>query len=323
MRDFKPGSAASFEFCRRLARSTGKNFYFSFLGLPREQFNAMCVLYSFLRISDDLGDDASQPLPDRQRNLDHWEHTVVTRLTNAAANTTSSATDLPVVTTSLDHHVASVLPALEQVVRRFEIPLEGLLAVLRGVRGDLQFEAESAGQPLQARFETFDELQAYCHDVAGVVGQCCLHIWGFTDPRALDIAIDCGLALQLTNILRDLGEDADNGRVYLPAEDLRRFGYAPEDIASRVLNDQFLALMQFQVARTRGFYERSQSLFELLKPPGRPILTAMLRLYGGLLEAIEQRRFNVYRQRVSLPLVRKLWIAGRAVLAQHLSRVRP
>ena len=175
---------------------------------------------------------------------------------------------------------------------------------------------------LRCQFQTFEELTEYCYHVAGVVGVCCIHIWGFNDEAALNSAADCGLAFQLTNILRDLGEDADNGRVYLPAEDLARFEMTPADIGNRVIDDRFHQLMAFQVERAETCYSKANDLFQWLEPPGKPILKAMLRIYGGLLKEISKRDFDVYSRRVSLPTWRKLLIAADAAINRRIGRRR-
>ena len=154
--------------------------------------------------------------------------------------------------------------------------------------------------------------------MAGAVGLCCIHIWGFHDSEAVQRAIDCGTAFQLTNILRDVGEDAAAGRVYLPAEDLQRFGVTVEDLIAQRCDDRFRALMAFEAERAKSFYALAEQLLPCLEPHGRPIMKAMLQLYGGLLHEIERCHFDVFRQHVSLPRWRKLWIAADALIHQKL-----
>lgn len=278
----------SFAWCRKLARRTAGNFYYSFIPLPRSMFRDMCALYAFMRISDDIGDDTQVPVEERRERLHAWRENLINALDGAVA----------------DH---PALGALADVVRRRSVPREYLVAVLDGVAMDLQ--------PL--RFETFTDLSHYCYHVAGAVGLCCIHVWGFRDERAIPAAIDCGLAFQLTNILRDLREDVRAGRVYLPQEDLKRFEYTPADIAAGTLDDRFVNLMQFETARAREHYDRALSLFEYLEDAGKPILAAMLGIYGGLLTEIEHRGYDVYTRRVSLSKPRKLWIAAKAVLRRR------
>ena len=275
----------SYAWCKTLSRRRAGNFYFSFLTLPADRFRDMCALYAFMRICDDLGDDEHLSATIRAANLDAW-HASLTRALDGE---------------SFDHEL---FPALAEMVHRTGIPREYLFAVIEGVRTDLQ----------PVGFETFAELTDYCYHVAGAVGLCCIHIWGFHDDRATERAIDCGIAFQLTNILRDLAEDAAMGRLYLPREDLRRFGYSADDIVARCVDDRFLKLMQFEVARAETYYDRAAELLAYLDPPGRPIYAAMLNIYGGLLKGIKRRGYNVYAGRIKLSRLRKLAIALGAML---------
>ena len=309
--------ADSYACCQKLARRTAKNFYYSFTGLPPDQFQAMCVLYSYMRLCDDVGDDESVPLDVRAARLTAWETATRSALEDGQ---------------SPDHHFGTgrdeyrlVFPALIDITSRYRIPTHCFLDVISGVRMDLESAASdgasaSGSSTLRCQFETFDELTEYCYRVAGVVGVCCIHIWGFNNEAALKSAADCGLAFQLTNILRDLAEDADNGRVYLPTEDLSRFEMTPADISNRVMDERFHRLMAFQVERAESYYVKANDLFQWLEPPGRPILKAMLRIYGGLLKEISKRNFDVYSQRVSLPTWRKLLIAADAAINRRFGR---
>jgi phytoene synthase len=288
--------AESYDYCRRLARSTARNFYYSFLTLPRDRRQAMCVLYAFMRVTDDLG-DSDEPRAVREAGLARWE----TSLLRACS---SGACDHP------------VLPALVDVTRRYLIPVDYLLDVIAGVEMDLEPVA----------FATFDQLADYCYHVAGAVGLACIHLWGFHDARAPAAAIDCGTAFQLTNILRDLAEDAARGRCYLPREDLDRFQLTPADLAGKSLasggtagagrDERFEKLMQFEVARARDHYGRAAALSGYLDRPGKPILETMLRIYGGLLDEIERRRYDVFSRRVELSACRKICLVAQT-LARH------
>lgn len=302
--------ADSYAYCRKLARRTAKNFYYSFMGLPPQQFRAMCVLYSYMRLCDDIGDDEALGVAVRRRNLDAWEADVRA----AFGDSTVQSEDA-----TLSGAGRRVFPALVDMMREFEVPTCYLFEVIDGIRMDLEPVSDAPEFP-ECRFQTFNQLEDYCYHVAGVVGRCCIHIWGFTDDRALELAVDCGLAFQLTNILRDLAEDADSGRIYLPAEDLARFEYLPQDIRNRARNEQFDDLMTFQCERAERYYESVDGLFELLKPTGRPILSAMLKIYGGLLSEIRRRGFDVYSGHVSLPRWQKLLIAAGAAIEQKFGR---
>jgi len=271
------------QYCRQLAKETGKNFYYSFLTLPVEMRHDMCVLYAFMRITDDIGDDESVAMEDRRQNLTAWKNSLAATLAGEPAD-----------------HI--VYPALLDIIERRQIPPEYLYDVIEGVAQDLE----------PHRFETWDELEQYCYHVAGAVGLCCIHIWGFSGENVRDPAVACGTAFQLTNILRDIAEDADRGRVYLPQEDLRKFGYTEEDIQNRVIDDRFRELMRFQVLHARGYYEQAEALFASLSKEGRPILRAMIRIYGGLLDRIEARGYDVYSSRVSLSKMKKWSIVARS-----------
>ncbi len=286
--------ADSFRYCQRLARRTGHNFYFSFLTLPRPLFRDMCALYAFMRVTDDLGDDESRSPTQRKAALRSWRGELETVLAGERAS----------------HPVAA---AIADVQRRHQIPPDDLCAVITGVEADLQ----------PGGFETFAELSDYCYHVAGAVGLCCIHVWGFHDPVAKERAVDCGLAFQLTNILRDLQEDAQAGRVYLPREDLRRFGYSADDLRNGVRDDRFRALMRFQIERARSYYERGSALHPLLAPPGRPILAAMFAIYGRLLRQIERRDYDVFSQRIKLPARIKLTVAAKHILRPNSRPMLP
>lgn len=283
----------SYEYCQQLSRSTAGNFYFAFLTLPREQFLRMCALYAFMRITDDLG-DSDEPFEQRSIALQQWRGSLLRVCDQTAAD--------------MGGH--PLFPALADVIRRTGLPLEYLTAVIDGVEMDLR--------PVE--YATFVELEKYCYHVAGAVGLACIHLWGYHDSRAPEAAIACGTALQLTNILRDVKEDAARGRVYLPREHLERFGLTPEEVLRGLdLGDpRFRKLMSFETGLAREFYLRAEPLFEYLDPAGKPILETMLGIYGGLLRKIARDPERVLVQRVSLSRWRKLAIAGQAVVRHKL-----
>lgn len=286
-----PALNESYAYCHALTKRTARNFYYSFLTLPRERLRAMCVLYAFMRVTDDIGDDET-PGVDRAAALARWRAELLFAWNSG-------------------HCQHPALPAVVDMLRHDRIPLQYLLDVITGVEMDLQ----------PVSFATFEPLANYCYHVAGAVGLACIHLWGFHDERALAAAVDCGTAFQLTNILRDLREDAARGRVYLPLEDLRRFELEPNDLTDNSRDERFQRLMQFEVSRTREYYRRAQPLFDYLDPPGLPILETMLRIYGGLLDEIERRRFDVFSRRVELSCGRKLLIAGQAAMRHKLKRM--
>jgi phytoene synthase len=281
--------AESYDYCRLLARRTARNFYYSFLTLPRDRRRAMCVLYSFMRVTDDLG-DSDQPEAVRAAELQRWRASLVEAREKGRC----------------EH---PVLPALIDIIDRYHVPMRYLLDVITGVEMDVR----------PAGFATFVDLADYCYHVAGAVGLACIHLWGFHDDRAPAAAVDCGTAFQLTNILRDLREDAARGRLYLPDEDLTRFGLARDDFREGCRDERFQRLMEFEISRAREYYARAGALAGYLESAGKPILETMLRIYSGLLDEIERRRYDVFTRRVELSCGRKLFIASR-VLARHKLR---
>ncbi len=295
-----PPLADSYQACIQLARRTGKNFYYSFLTLPKRLAEDMCVLYAFMRWTDDLADAEELPVGIREVALHQWREHVRAALRSSATPPplTRSIPELlqPLSTSStrlVDQHI---LAAIVDVVRRYSIPEQYLFDVIDGVESDLNVR----------KFDTFTQLENYCYHVAGAVGLCCIHIWGFEGAQAERLAIDCGTAFQLTNVLRDLSEDASRGRIYLPQADLDDFGYRPEELRAGVRNSAFEALMKFEVDRARDYYDRSADLTTCLSPPGRRIYSAMRDIYGGLLREIERRNYDVFTQRIRLSGFQKL-----------------
>jgi len=286
--------ADSFARCRQIARRTGTSFYYSILLLPRAQRRAMCALYAFLRLTDDLGDSDPPSLDPadashRRAALERWRDALERSLTG--------------------HFEHPILPAVADTLVRYAIPREYLHAVIDGVMMDLN----------EPSCETFADLELYCHRVAGVVGLACLHIWSYTDARALDLADKCGLAFQLTNILRDLDEDATRGRIYLPREDLRHFEYSEADLRGRVVDARFHQLMRFEIARTEGYYAQAAELANYLQGGGRAMFGAMFETYASLLAEIKRRDGDVFGQRVRLSSWRKMRIAAGWLLPRSAS----
>ena len=269
--------AGSYAYCERLARRAAGNFYPAFCLLPGSQRRAMCALYSFMRIADDLGDEEGTPAA-KAIALDGWQR------------------DLDAALQGRYSH--RIHPALHHTLAAYRVPPEYLVAVIDGIRMDLAPVA----------YQRFDELHRYCWRVASAVGLACIHIWGFSDERAKVYAEHAGIAFQMTNILRDLGEDAARQRVYLPAEDLERFGYTTEQLARGERNDAFRALMKFQVERARQYYADAGPLVPLLAPAGQAVFLALLRTYRGLLDKIEACDYDVFSRRVGLSRWRKLGI---------------
>ncbi|MHB1427002.1 MAG: phytoene/squalene synthase family protein [Gemmataceae bacterium] len=257
-------------------------FYHAFRLLPAPARRAMCALYAFMRVADDLA-DGPQAIAEKRSALVDWRQ----QFDDALAGVYSH----------------SLHPAFHHTVKQYAIPRRYLDDVLDGVCIDLDTD----------HYDTFDDLYCYCYRVASAVGLACIHIWGFHDKRPIALAESAGIALQLTNILRDLAEDAARGREYLPREDLDRFGYTSEDLKHGRYDERFRALMRFQVERARSYYEAAAPLGELLDPAGRAVFLVMLRTYRGLLEAIVQRDYDVFHGRIRLSRLRKLWLAAQVL----------
>jgi 15-cis-phytoene synthase len=274
----------SYEFCIRVARSRARNFYYSFVLLSRQQRKAMCAIYAFMRHCDDLSDDPGAT----RAALENWRR----ELDEALAGRFGAH---------------PLWPAFHHTVRRFGIPHEYFHEMIEGVESDLQ----------PRRFRTFDELYRYCYQVASVVGLTVIHIFGFDTPSALPLAEKCGVAFQLTNILRDIREDAGRGRIYLPAEDLERFGVRAEDLRDGNRSPEFLQLMQFEARRTRSYYNESQPLLDLIHPRSRPSLWALIGIYSSLLDRIERSNYDVFTRRVRLSAFAKSRIILRALWGQR------
>jgi len=292
----------SYACCRRMARRAASNFVPCFLLLPPKKRRAMHALYAFMRHTDDLADNG-QPLDARRRGLAVWR-TMLEAAFSDPSDRQLGGTPKHDAAELHDAPGQTLLPALADTVRQFRIPAEHLHAVIDGVQMDLD----------RNRYETFDELAEYCRRVASAVGLACIHVWGFRGDQALESARKCGIALQVTNILRDLKEDAERGRIYLPAEDLDRFGYSPEHLTAGVVDEPFLRLMEYQTGRARHFYHEGADLIDWLEPDGRRVFGMMLSIYHRLLDKIARRPGEVLLHRVRLNRWQKLAIAARWAL---------
>jgi phytoene synthase len=270
----------------RLTRKSRSNFYYAFLTLPRRRRDALYAVYAFCRTVDDiadLGDERGVERAAQRTELERWRRDVA-RCYEPGGRP--------------EHPIAA---GLARAVSEFAIPREALLAIIDGVEMDLD----------QVRYETAEDLYPYCYRVASAVGLCCIEIFGYTDPRAREYAVNLGTALQHTNIMRDVGADARAGRVYVPQEDLRKFGVTTEDLRAGRYSDEFVSLMRHQAARARQFYRAARDAFP--RADARSLVAAeiMGRIYRALLDEIETRGFRVFEERVTVPTGRKLAIALR------------
>jgi phytoene synthase len=300
---------AAYEQCTAIARRQAKNFYYAFLALPKPKRDAICAVYAFMRHADDLSDDESLSREQRRTNLDAW-----------LAAWHRAANGEPIQD--------AVFIALDDARLRFHIPLDLLDQLVHGTAMDLdpptpEKAAENgAAQPRPwndyTTYATFDDLRRYCYYVASVVGLVCIRIFGYTDPRAEQLAEDTGLAFQLTNILRDVREDAERGRIYLPLDDLDRYGVRIEDLAALRDGDHLTLnqreLLESLANRAEDCYKSGDQLLPLIDADSRPALWVLITIYHCLLRRIERRDYDVFSQRVRVPLSTRLSILFRGLL---------
>jgi phytoene synthase len=275
--------AASYKSAEAVARSRARNFYYSFVVLPAEKRRAFCAVYAFMRYCDDISDGDSGPEAKR-RMLRKWRAQLDGVFSGAFAPN-------------------PILPAFRDAVQNFSIPAEYFHWLIDGAEMDLT----------SAQYETFEDLYKYCFNVASSVGLVCLQIFGSKEERAKKYAEECGIAFQLTNILRDIREDASMGRIYLPQEDLRRFGYSPEELRRGIFDERFRSLMMFEADRARHYYGQGWKLLPLVESTSRPALWAMIQIYERILERIVKKQFDVFREPIHLPGMEKVSVALRAL----------
>ena len=295
--------AASYRYCRAVARRARSSFVASFLLLPADKHRAMDALYAFLRHTDDLGDNQA-PVAARAAALAQWRALLHRVIAGESIAADGQAGD-PAIRAGVP-----LLPALADAQSRFQIPVELLEAAIDGQEMDLN----------RHRYATFAELETYCEKVASAVGLACIYVWGFSDKDALGFARTSGVAFQLTNILRDLKEDLSLGRVYLPAEDLAACGYTEQDLASGVVDERLRRLVRLEVDRARRLYDQSARLDDFLAPEGRRIFGMMSDTYRRLLELVDRRWDCLFARRLALSRWEKARILARWVLVPTRSR---
>jgi 15-cis-phytoene synthase len=278
---------AAYAACRAIARKRAKNFYYAFVALPASKRDAICAVYAFMRQADDLSDDESLSIEDRRIAMSQW----LDKWHQALA---SGETSDPVFVALLDAQ------------RRFSIPSQLLDQLVQGTATDLE--------PKLAVYPTFADLYRYCYLVASVVGLVCIRIFGYLDPRAEKLAEETGIAFQLTNILRDVREDAERGRLYLPLEDLERCGVSASSMTGisngRQLTPEQRRVLEIQAERAGQFYKSAQALLPMISPDSRAAMWVLVTIYHRLLRHIEQRNFDVFSARIGVPAYEKLSILG-------------
>lgn len=274
---------AAYGQCARITRGRARNFYYTFLTLPRGQREAIYAVYTIFRWLDDIADDQDE-LAHKMRQIKEVEF-----LIGETYEGDGSPEDPRLV-------------ALGDVIRHYGVPREYFDRVVRGVEMDL----------IKSRYQTFEELHLYCRRVASAVGLICLEIFEYTDSLARRPAEELGIGMQLTNILRDIPEDLTRGRIYLPLDELERYGYSEGELISGVVNGAFQALMRFQVDRAREHLRSGAELLKFLPLRSRACPASLAQLYERILERIVKQGYDVFRRRVSLRMSEKLFLTSMA-----------
>lgn len=299
-----PDISASYDNCHAIARSAHSSFYPAFFLLPKAKRDGIVALYAFMRLIDDVADDSGH-LITKQRNLAHWRASLDEAVTGESqAFDGTAARPLP---ENFLPGEREVLPALVDTIRRYNMPTRYLHDLISGAEMDLTVQT----------YPTFDRLREYCYRVAGTVGLTCTHIFGFKDPRALDLAEKLGLAFQLTNIIRDVHEDYSLGRVYIPDEDLARYNVSPEDFGRNEATLGVRELLRFEAERAWQNYEEGAELLDLIDADSRGTLWLLVHTYSALLARIESLDFAVFGERVRLSKPEKILSIARARFGRH------
>jgi len=287
---------AAYAFCRAIARREAKNFYWAFRVLPRHKSDAMCAVYAFMRRADDISDDESKPIEARREEMKSW-------LAAWRASRTAAANQF-----SPNTNEDPVFLALSHTQRRFNVPDSLLEELVAGTTMDLEPLTSNLG-PVQT-YASFDDLYRYCYLVASVVGLVCIRIFGYTDARAEILAEETGVALQLTNILRDVKEDVERGRVYLPLDLLDEFGESVDELrslaAGRAMTGRERSMLATLAIRAEKYYLAAGKLTPLIDPDSRAALWVLVTIYHRLLARIVAQKMEVFGERVALSTAEKL-----------------
>ncbi len=277
----------AYSHCQRITKENARNFYYSSWLMPPAKRRAMCAVYAYCRLCDDIA-DGELPLDKKYLGFEEVRQ-------NLRAS-------------ELSGKDAQIYRALRDAAQNFRIPHSYFEEILQGVEMDM----------VKDRFASFDELQEYCYKVASVVGLVCIQVFGYKDPKAKEYAIDLGLAMQLTNILRDVKEDVERGRIYIPQDEMAQFNYTEDELRKGALTDEFKALMAYQAARARGYFDSGRRLFPLISSDTRACLMLMHATYSGILNRIERSGFDVFERRIGLSAGAKLVLLTRIWASRFL-----
>ena len=289
----------SYEECHSIAKAARSNFYYAFYLLPKPRRDGLAALYAFMRLIDDVADDGAD-VAAKQRGLAKWRAELDEAVTGLDQCFDGTAA-MPLLD-AVSSVAARVLPALADTLQRYKIPTRYLHDLISGAEMDLTVR----------RYPTFDRLKEYCYRVAGTVGLTCTHVFGFREPRALDLAEKLGLAFQLTNIIRDVHDDYGLGRVYLPEEDLKRYGVSEEDFARNEATLGVRELLRFEADRAWAYYQEGAALLALIPTESRGALWLLVHTYSALLARIEALDFAVFGERVRLSRAEKMLFIAQA-----------
>ncbi len=262
-----------------IARESRSSFYYAFNLLPTAKRDAMNTVYAFCRQTDDIVDEGSDPDEIKYLRLHKWRIELEQSLQGSSEY--------------------NLLNKLGKTIKQFNIPVEPVFDLLKGMEMDLQ----------NKRYLSFEDLKVYCYRVASTVGLMCIEIFGYKHPSAKDFAVNLGLALQMTNILRDVKKDASRGRIYLPQEDLERFNYTEEELSNHVYNDNFIALMEFEAQRAKDYFDKATRSLNLDDKASMFAARAMQHIYYRMLEKIIDARYNVFQNNIRVNKFEKVGIS--------------
>ena len=283
---------AAYAHCRDITKAQAKNFYYAFRTLPARKRRAIYAAYAFCRLCDDIA-DGDAPVEEKRAAL---------RETRARLRGEPDSGQPDPVFDALGHAIAA-----------YSIPVSLFEEVVDGVEMDL----------VKDRYDTFDDLREYCFGVASAVGLISIEVFGYEEEVAKEYAVDLGIAMQLTNIMRDLKEDAERGRIYLPLEELEAFGYSQQQLVDGVVNEKFRELMRFQADRARRYFASGSRLMPLLGPRARACPGVLAGVYGALLDSMERAGYDVFQRRIALSTRRKLFIMAKTWAASLVGRSAP
>lgn len=267
------------DIAKEIAKKSKSNFYYAFNLLPAEQRDAMNTVYAFCRQTDDIVDEGTTSDDIKHDKLRKWRIELEKSLDGQS-----------------DYQLIN---KLSKTIQNFNIPLEPFYDLIKGMEMDLQ----------KKRYLTFNDLQTYCYNVASTVGLMCIEIFGYRHPSAKDFAINLGIALQLTNILRDVKKDAEKGRIYLPKEDLEKFNYHESDVFNNTYNDNFQRMMEYQVERAREYFNAATACLNREDKKAMFAARAMQHIYSRMLNKIVDADYNVYQNKIKISTAKKIGIS--------------